>query len=203
MATRNDALSEIYARSLHELAREEDRGEAVSEVAGELEVLAGIVKSEPSFAEFLRSPLIDAGARGRTIDACFRGHLGDLVLRFLLVLNRKGRMGHLVQIQEAYAGLVREDEGRIGVEITMASEIHEQQLQVIRDRVRAVFDREPDFETHVDASMLGGIRLRIGDMLIDGSVSSRLGRMRQGIQASGSTQVRERIDSIIESEAVS
>jgi ATP synthase F1 delta subunit len=96
-------LSTAYARSLLELAN--DKGQA-KEIGQELEELAKIIDSDPLFANFLGNPAISETERGTLVEKVFRNNVSPLVMNFLLVANRKGRLGQVRQIASTYAELL-------------------------------------------------------------------------------------------------
>ena len=61
-----------------------------------------------------------------------------------------------------------------------------------------MLSKEPVLHPYIDSSMLGGIKLRIGDQLIDGSVQTRLRRLSESIKTQGGTAIRERFESYVE-----
>ena len=69
---------------------------------------------------------------------------------------------------------------------------------IIGQRIREAMDKEPILHRHTDETMLGGLKLRIGDQLIDGSVATRLRRLRQTLLTSGAANVRDRFNEIID-----
>jgi F-type H+-transporting ATPase subunit delta len=193
-----DALAQVYAKSLYELADEAGGREKILEIAGELEQVCELTRAEESFREFLASPIIATGRRSAALGSIFRDRVTDLTLRFLLVLNNKGRLGHLEAINAAFDEMVQEAHGRIEVDLYTAAPLGDEQAAIIAQRIHEAMDREPILHRYTDESMLGGLKLRIGDQLIDGSVATRLGRLKQSLLAGGASTVRERFSEIID-----
>ncbi len=203
MVTHSDALSQIYARSLYELAEEAGGLPKIFEVAGELEEICELAREDGSFDEFLASPIIDRGRRAEALGRIFQDRITDLTLRFLLVVNDKGRLGHLEAINEALDRLVQIAHGRVEVDVFTAGSLEEEQLALIRARIQSKLGREPILHCYTDESLIGGIKLRIGDRLIDGSLATRLRRIRQRLLTSGKLAIRERFELIIEDQPAS
>lgn len=193
-----DALASVYARSLYELAEQAGGESKISEIASELEQLTELMRSNAQFREFLVSPIIDHVARSESLRRIFADRVTDLTLRFLLVLNNKGRLGHLEQIAEAFDHLVQEAHGRVEVDVFTAEPLEHEQLNTIRDRVRTALGREPVLHPYTEPAMIGGLKLRIGDQLIDGSVATRLRRMKRDVQSSGGSRLRDQIERFFE-----
>ena len=181
MPDRTDEIARVYAESLLALA-EARGGNGISEVGEELEGLAQIVRSDRGFAEFLRSPVVDANAREASLRRTLDGRVSPLVRDFILVLNRKGRLGEFVNVAAAYDALVQDRLGRVEVDVYTASgPVGEEVLAAVRAKVKSALGKEPVLRMHVEPSMIGGLKLRIGDQLIDGSVAAQLRRMRSAL----------------------
>ena len=198
MAIHTDAIAKVYAKSLYELADDAGGREKIVELAEELEQICELARGDRTFREFLASPIINTKARGEAIRRIFHGRVTDLALRFLLVLNNKVRLRRLESISAAFDQLVHEALGRIEVDIYTPGPLGPEQLDTIKQRIQAALGKDPVLYSYTDAAMIGGVRLRIGDQLIDGSVASRLRRLRQHLLTSGSSAVRQRLDRIIE-----
>jgi F-type H+-transporting ATPase subunit delta len=190
MPDRTDEVARVYAESLLELA-EKVGANGIAEVGEEMAALAAIAREDRTFAEFLRSPVIDATSREASLRRMLDGRASPLVRDFILVLNRKGRLGEFANIAVAYDALVQERLGRVEVDVWTASgPVGEDLLASLRAKVREATGKDPVFRMHVDPSMIGGIRLRIGDRLLDGSVATRLAGLREHLIASGRGDLR-------------
>ena len=71
-------------------------------------------------------------------------------------------------------------------------------INIIKTRITEMLGKEPVLHPYIDSSMLGGIKLRIGDQLIDGSVQTRLRRLSESIKIQGGTAIRERFETYVE-----
>ena len=190
MSTATNSVGRIYAESLFELASKQ--GDAAAQDAGdELVDLVEIVRGDRRFAEFLRSPAIDAAAREATLQSILKGRVSDLVLRFMLVANRKGRLGELEAISDAYAKLLNERFGKVEVDVfTVDGQLDDGARANLASTLKSRLGREPVLHLYKDASMVGGVKLRIGDQLIDGSVAAKLRRMRRSLVEDAGAKVR-------------
>ena len=198
MPAQIDALAAVYARSLFELAEKAGGQAKISEVAQELEEICELLRSDRKIREFFNSPILDREARTQSIRRIFSNRITDLTLRFLLVLNTKGRLKHLESITAAFDRFVQEAYGRVEVDVYTVAPLAQDQMSSRRERIRSAIGREPVLHPYTDVTMLGGLKLRIGDQLIDGSVANKLRRMKRDILTDGSTRLRERLDRIIQ-----
>ncbi|MFG0328599.1 MAG: ATP synthase F1 subunit delta [Phycisphaerales bacterium] len=193
-----DAVAQTYATSLFELAEQAGGLEQVKSVSVELDELADLTRGSRELDDFFRSRIIAADDRAESLRRIFEGTVSDLVLRFLLVLNAKDRLGHIGDIAHAFRQMLWGREGRVAVEVISASPMDDAQLERVRSRVREALDLDPVLHNSVDPHMIGGLKLRIGDRLIDASVQSRLQNLRDALTKSGVESIRARISQLIE-----
>lgn len=198
MARQSDSLARVYAKSLYELAEQAGGRDKIVEVGDELEQVVELARSERTLDEFMRSPIVKKADRMSVINQLFSDRVTDLTLRFLLVLNDKGRLGHLDAITSAFDQLVQEAFGRVEVDVFTPTALSADQRDRIRDSVQNALGKEPVVYAYTDPGMIGGIKLRIGDQLVDGSVATRLRRMRDQILGSGPATLAERLDELVD-----
>jgi len=200
MPQQYDEVATVYARSLYELAEAAGGQDKVVELYDELLAVVEFARADQVFAEFLASPIIGAARRRDALRSIFDGRISDLLLRFLLVTNEKGRLHHLEAITSAYDALVQEAMGRVEVDVITASDaaLGSELAEAVKARVREVLGKEPILHHGFDPTMIGGIKLRIGDQLVDGSVSTRLRRMTEDILGSGGSAVRSESNRFLE-----
>lgn len=198
MSANADALAKVYARSLFELATDAGGTDKLMEVADELEQICELAREDKKINLFLSSPIVDVKARGKALSAIFTNRITDLMLRFLLVLNNKGRLDRLESIETAFDQLVQEAFGRIEVDVITPVAIDAELIATIKEKISTVLGKEPVLHPYVDESLLGGIKLRIGDQLIDGSVQTRLRKLSEELKNNGGAAVRERFESFMD-----
>lgn len=198
MKANADALANVYARSLFELATDAGGTDKLMEVANEIEQICELAREDKKINLFLSSPIVDVKARGKALSAIFTNRITDLMLRFLLVLNNKGRLDRLESIETAFDQLVQEAFGRVEVDVITPVAIDADLIARIKEKISTVLGKEPVLHPYVDESLLGGIKLRIGDQLIDGSVQTRLRKLSEELKNNGGAAVRERFESFID-----
>ena len=192
-----DALANVYARSLFELAEQAGGQAKAEEILGELEEILELARGDTSFNEFLASRVIESGKRDASLDRIFQGNVSELTLRFLRLLNDKGRLSHLAPIVGAYDQLVQEKFGRVEVDVFTSGPISSDELRSVKERLQGQLGKEVIVHPYTDSSMLGGIKLRIGDQLIDASVRTRLRKLRDSLSGKGN-EIRSRAAELLE-----
>ncbi len=196
-----DALAQRYARSILELAEEKGGRDKIELVLGQLEDVLELARSDAHFSEFLASRVIPATSRAASIKRIFDGRIDPLVLNFLLVLNDKGRLARLAPIIDAFDALAQDKFGRVEVDVYTAAPASGEELAGIKKSLEAKLGKIVIVHPYTDASMIGGVKLRIGDKLIDGSVATRLRRMKQRLATDGMAEIRARTKRILGDES--
>ena len=192
MPQRHDEIAEVYARSLYDLALDAGGLDKVSEVHEELQQIVEMGRSNDNFHEFFASPIIGKTSRQDAMKKIFDGRISDLVLRFLLVTNDKGRLGHLEHIAGALDSMIQDAHGRIEVDVfTVGGDGADSALlETVASRVKESTGKDAVLHQYADPSMIGGIKLLIGDKLYDGSVATRLRRLKEEVLGRGAVGVR-------------
>ncbi len=193
-----DALANTYARSLFELANATSVATLEATLA-ELEDLLEIARSDKKFNEFLASQAIAADARDASLVKILKGRCSDLTLRFLRVLNHKGRLSHLPAITQALDALVQEKFGRVEVDVITAETLPASELTDLAQRLGMALKKEVVLHPYVEPAMIGGVKLRLGDQLVDASLATRLAAMRDKLGNEGLAALRAKFGRIIES----
>jgi F-type H+-transporting ATPase subunit delta len=169
----------MYARALFEAAQESER---VDEVAGELRALALALDESQELAQFLVNPQVEPAAKGEVLQRVAEG-ADELVRNFLRLLAEKGRAGELAEIQDEFAALVDQAQGRIAVELTTAYELSDEEAASIAGKIEQASGRTVEAERKVDPDLIGGLILQAGSLRVDASVRGRLQRLRRELAA--------------------
>lgn len=193
-----DAACVNYARALLESASAAGGAPRVEEIQGELEDILELARQDRAFGEFLASRVIGAARRDAALKRIFEGRVSPVTLRFLSILNQRGRLGDLPAIASAYDSIAQSSFGRVEVDVFTAEPLDAATLRTVADRLSGVLARQVVAHPYVDGSMIGGVKFRIGDQLIDASVSTRLRKMREKIARDGSAALKARFDRAID-----
>lgn len=196
-----NAVAEVYARSLLELA-DEAGGEMPEEVGAELGQIVELMREQPELRRILQDPAVPSRSRAGSIDRLFKGQVTDLTHRFLRVLNDKGRLGQLNAIEQAVAAKLKARRGEFDIEVYSAQPLTDEQADRVAERVGALMGGKALLNQHIEPSMIGGLKLRIGDQLIDGSIAIRLRQIRRQLQERTRDAVRSDAGRMMEGDAV-
>lgn len=173
---RDETVARAYAETLFELA---DRHDALVSYGDGLETVARILDEDPKFRLFLETPRIDDEDKKAVVRQAFGASLPKHVLNFVLVTIDKRRQRLLRRIAGEYHALLDERMGREHVQVTVARPLDDPTRRVITDRLSTVLGKEAIPHVRVQPEILGGLVVRTGDTIYDGSVRRRLEGMRR------------------------
>lgn len=165
----------MYARALYEAALGQDR---VSVVRDELAELARALDESPALAAFLANPQLDPTSKGEVLAEVAEG-ADQLVRNFLQLTAAKGRAGELASIAAEFEAIVDRAAGRIGVELTTAFELDDDEAAEIVRTIEQASGRSVEASRTVDPNLIGGIVLQAGSLRVDASVRGRLEQLRR------------------------
>ena len=194
-AVQTDPISDAYAKALFKLAEEQNVLPAVGE---ELDQIARFVEEHKDLAGLFAHPTIDVRERSGTIQKLFRDRVSTVTLNFLLVLNRKGRLGYLQAIRAAFDKLAKAKRGEVDVEVHTARPLNAGQLDQVAARVSKFIGKKAVLHQHVDPKLIGGLKVRIGDRLIDASVAAQLRKLSRQLDTAGHDAVRQAAGRILQ-----
>jgi F-type H+-transporting ATPase subunit delta len=170
-----EQVARVYAHALFDAASEAG---VVEPVRRDLDAFVTALATSAALRDVLADPQIDAGAKRRVLAEVTRGGQPLLANALQLMLER-GRFAAVPDLQQAYDALAIVEEGVVGVEVTSAAELAPETEKKIAARVQEATGRRVELTRRVDPSILGGLVLRIGDVIVDGSVKARIRQLRR------------------------
>lgn len=172
---RDETVARSYAEALFELA---ERHGGVESFSPAVDLLSEALQADPDFRLFLETPRIDAEAKKGVLRRTFKDRVPDPFLNFMLVVVDKRRQRLFRPIAEAFDALVDERLGRTHVDVTVSRPLGGEELESLTGRLSDLLDRKAIPHVRVDPAILGGVVVRAGDTIYDGSLRGRLDRMR-------------------------
>ena len=173
-------IAKRYAQALFSLAEAEGKQEAwLGSLSGIAEGLA-----DPSAALFFNEPRIPA-ARKAEAAAQLAGDADPLVRNFVGLLVQRQAVGSFGAVASEYGRLLNESLGRVQASVTSAVPMSAEQRSALTASLGAMLDREVILDVQEDTDIIGGIVVRVGDQIMDGSVRSRLDGLRQSLERQG------------------
>jgi F-type H+-transporting ATPase subunit delta len=167
----NETIARRYATAVFNLARDSGGIEAVGRDLG---AAASAIYGADDVRRFYLSPVFGRKKKEDVLLGVFEGKLGNIALHTLLLLVRKRREALLQPIAREYEKLARDAAGKEPLEIVSARDLAPNELDTIVVRLSRQYGKTFDVTQRTDPSLLGGVRITMGDRRIDGSLAGRL-----------------------------
>jgi F-type H+-transporting ATPase subunit delta len=167
----NETVARRYAAAVFELAQESGDVEGVGR---DLRTMSGAIYEDESTKGFFLSPVIDRKEKERVLNLTFSGKAHEVALHTLLLLVRKRRESLLSEVVRQYGVLEMQARGAEPLAVTTARELSSAELNSLVERLQKVYGKTFEVTQRVDPSLIGGVRIMMGDRRIDGSVEGRL-----------------------------
>ena len=165
------------------------------ELERELASVSEIFQNESDIFEFFISPMISSENKKKVIRKCFETYVSDIVLNLLLFLIDKKRESEFMRIQEKLISQNDQNLGRVRVELVTARDIlNPMETHVKKELITFIHkhykkfgignikkESEVLFHVRSDISVIGGVKIRVGDQYLDASVAHYLGRWKKNI----------------------
>jgi len=174
------ALANQYAKALLEVAQAEGGAAAAEAALGQIGRFAALFHESRDLRTVLLSPVVEHELKMRVIARlCEAVGAGRPVRNFLNVVTKKRRLALLDEICTRYQALLDEAEGIVRAEVRSAAPVTDAQRASLEEALRRVTGAQIRCGYSVDPALVGGVTVRIGSAVYDGSVRGRLDAMRR------------------------
>jgi F-type H+-transporting ATPase subunit delta len=173
---RQATIARNYAEALLELAK---RAKDLRGWGSFMQGIADAMQKDPTLRAFLETPRIDAATKNSVLRKALTDRAPAKFVRFIESVVSHRRQMLIPEISREYIDLVDQAENRMHAAVTVAQEGDEKMKKLIADRLSKVFDKTVMPHLTVDPRILGGLVVRVGDTVMDGSVRRRLERLRE------------------------
>ena len=164
-------LASTYAQAIYELANDKN---LLDQVEQQLLLVDGTIAGHRELSHLMYHPQVPEQAKKETLSRVFEGELTDFVRNFLLLLVDKRREAALPAIVREYVRLANEKRNIAEAEVITAVPLTAEQEQALKDKLSAVANKNIILKPRIDQSIIGGVVVKIGGKLIDGSVTGRM-----------------------------
>ena len=172
---RDTTVARSYAEALFELGERQKKHDPFVASFTALDEAAG---RDPVVRAFLESPKIDVGAKKAALRKALGQTADPMFVNFLMVVLQKRRHRLLFDIGREYRNLVDEKLGRVHVQVTLARAADNTLQQQISTQLSKVLGKQAIPHVSINPEILGGIIVRYGDRVLDGSLRRRLVSLR-------------------------
>jgi ATP synthase F1 delta subunit len=168
-------VARVYARALFDAARAAGRVDAVCRELGDF---VAALAASASLRDVLADPHVDEAAKQRVLAELTRD-AEPLVANTLQLLQQKGRFAVVAELHADLEALAAAEAEVVKVEVTSAVELGAAAEERLSARVAKATGRRVELTKRVDDGVLGGLVVRVGDVIVDGSLRSRIRQLRQ------------------------
>jgi F-type H+-transporting ATPase subunit delta len=167
----NETLARRYAIAILAIAQERN---VTDRVGDDLAAIASTIGGRGEIHDFFVAPVIDRDQKERVLSDAFDRKAHEIALNALLLLVRKRREALLGAVVAEYRKLQQAARGVETLTVTSARPLEGEELRALVERVQRLYDKKFEVTQVVDPSVIGGVRILMGDRRIDDTISGRL-----------------------------
>ncbi len=168
-------LDRRYALALYEVAKEKDK---VDEYINDLREICDLIENNKDFYEVVKHPQISTKNKKRTFINIFKGKIDEELLSFLLILIEKDRILYLREKLNQMEKIDLERKNILSAVVKTAVPLLESEISDLQEKLEKQYNKKIIMATEIDKSLLGGVYVRVGNDVIDGTIKSKLEEMK-------------------------
>ena len=170
-------ISKTYGEALFELAIEENR---MDEFLEEAQLALRVIRENPEFSAMMNHPRIDQEEKVRVVENVFGASLSREITGLLRIIVQKDRYKETEDILSWFIEQVKQEKGIGQAFVTSALPLSDAQKKQIEEKLLATTSyKQMEMVYETDESLIGGLRIRIGDRVVDSSVSNKLSDLKR------------------------
>ena len=173
------AVAGRYSEALYEIAV---KANLVDQLEEELKAVVSVINDSEQLRKILFHPRITAAEKKEVLDNLFKERISEVAMSFLGLLVERHREVYLSDITEYFTGLANKARNISDVSVTSAVELTKDEKKRLTDAMAKCTGKKVRLSYSVDKSLLGGLLVRVGDKVIDGSVRTRLETLREHLR---------------------
>lgn len=187
------AIGQVYAQALVNMAQQQG---VLAEVTDDVRSLHELRTADERFALFLDAPSIPDDDKIASLKKILEGRVEPLTLQTLNALARRERLIFLPGFFRAFEAILERLAGRVEVQLTTGQPLAAERVERITAAVAKTLGKQPVLKVTVDPALIGGIRLRVDDTLIDGSVETQLAKINSQLRQHGVAELQKKVSQI-------
>ena len=189
--TERQYIGTVYAKGLLGAA---EKANQVTQVVDELEsIVVEVLPQLPKLKLLLESPRVPLEVKEKVLNQSFSAG-SSVLLTFLKVVCRHGRFDCLRVISRTATALLQEQTGVVEIRVTTAESVPESMHEELKTKLGQILEKQVVIRAETDADILGGLVVRVGDTVFDGSVANQLSQIRRTAVDQAMQQIRQSLD---------
>lgn len=170
-------IARPYAEAVFAFAKENNALSAWSELLGNLSTIA----TDEAMVKMTKNPAFSGAEKVSVFKDVMGAGLTDQALNLLNVLAENGRLSIISEISSLFETLKADEDKKVLATVYTAIELTPEQTNILSAALNAKFNAEVELQTQVDASLISGVKIKVGDWAIDGSALSQLSKLGAAI----------------------
>ncbi|MPQ42538.1 F0F1 ATP synthase subunit delta [Clostridium tarantellae] len=168
-------LDRRYALALYQVAEEKGK---VEEYLKDLREICDLIYNNKDFYEVIKHPQISTTRKKETFKSIFNGKIDDELISFLLILIEKDRILYLREKLNEMEKIHLEKNNTLVADVKSAIPLDKEQIDALINKLERIYNKKILLKEKVDKSIIGGLYVRVGDDVIDGTIKSKLDELR-------------------------
>jgi F-type H+-transporting ATPase subunit delta len=176
-------VAERYANALFELALD---AKSLPAVETDLDRVSALLAESADLSRLVRSPVFSAEEQGRAIGAVLeRTGIAGLVASFIKVAAANRRLFAVPDMITAFKRLAARQRGEVAAEVTSAEPLNDAHVAALKEALKASLGKDVALDARVDPSLIGGLVVKVGSRMIDGSLRTKLNSLKLAMKEVG------------------
>lgn len=171
-------IAGVYSEALFEVGIEENNLDLYQQ---ELGLVIDLLHQDEAFDEFFKTPRIGKDEKRVFIDEVFAGKFSPIIVNLMKVLVDKKRSGYIEEIKADFDDKLRVHRNQVKAVAETAVPLTESEMQALGQKLSVLTGKQIELVNALSPEVIGGIRLKVGDRVIDGSLKRRLEDMEDGL----------------------
>lgn len=185
-------LGNVYAKALIGVGQS---GGKTAALLGELDSLVNdVLPRIPKLQQTLESPRVAFEGKVQLLDRALGGKASHEFLNFLKVLCRNNRFDCVTAVNRAARKIHNEAEGRIEATLVTAQEVGDDVKSRVKEQLSNMLGKQIELASEIDESIIGGLVVRVGDTVFDGSLANQFDQVRRSAVNRANQEIRTAID---------
>jgi len=176
---KNTVVSKRYAQALFELVSSQN---TLGKSQDDLKLVSQTLSEYTDFSNLLNQPMINKEDKKELFVKIFTDKLSATTFNFIKLLIDKKREILIPEIAEEFENMVNQLHSKVVAKVYTAIEVEQNDLSLLRRKLESYLDKQVEMETHVDKEIVGGVLIKIGDRIIDGTVKTRFENMSRSLR---------------------
>ncbi|MBU5486119.1 F0F1 ATP synthase subunit delta [Clostridium sp. MSJ-11] len=168
-------LDRRYALALYEVAEKKGK---IEEFIKDYREIVDIIYGNEELLQLIRHPQISTSKKKKIFIKIFKGKIDEELLSFLLILIEKGRILYLKEKEKELEKIYLEKHNMLRAHIKTVIPLENEEREELKEKLQNKYNKKVILKEEIDKSIIGGVYVRIGDDVIDGTIKSKLKEMK-------------------------